>query len=137
MTNELDKKAMMAELLVRQTLGNTTSFTEACKLNNLSLEEGVRNALVDFMNKQVSARAKALPSTLLCPSMITQPDVSDCPNGQEDEWIELCEHDLRVLRNAESKYSACGDMVNSRRAMVAIEGYLQTLSALRERTKCG
>jgi hypothetical protein len=128
---------LMADMLVRRVLGSSSSFARVCAQNGLSIEDGVRQALDVFMQENAQEELPKVEETLLHPSFINRPDASDCPAGEEAHWLKMCEHDLRVLHRARAEYDRRGDVLNSRRAIRAVEHYIQAQSSLRERVACG
>ena len=128
---------LMADMLVRRVLGDSATFIRVCSQNGLSIEDGVRHALESFMQENAREELPKVEETLLHPSLINRPDASDCPAGEEAHWLEMCEHDLKVLRKAHTAYDGRGDRVNAFRVLRAIEHYIQAQSSLRERVACG
>lgn len=129
---------LMADMLVRRVMGSSATFTRVCAQNGLSIEDGVRQALQSFVAENAKSELpKVEEPTLLQPAFINRPDASDCPAGEEAHWLEMCEHDLGVLRRAHGEYERRGDTLNARRVIRAIEHYLQAQSSLRERVACG
>ena len=128
---------LMADLLVRRVLGSSAAFVRVCAQNGLSIEDGVRQALESYVQEHAKEELPRVEETLLQPAFINRPDASDCPAGQERHWLEMCDHDLKVLRRAHATYSSRGDSLNTRRVLLALEHYIQARSSLQERVACG
>lgn len=128
---------LMADLLVRRVLGSDVVFARVCAQNGLSIEDGVRQALEAYIQSHAREELPQVEETLLQPAFINRPDASDCPAGEEKHWLEMCEHDLGVLRRAHTAYVQRKDDLNARRVLRSIEHYIQAQHSLRERVACG
>jgi hypothetical protein len=125
-----NSKSLMAEMLVRQVFTDTVRFEDACSERGVSLEEGISQALTQWLGPLQGTGASVAPAY---PVVRALPDPADCPPGQESHFILLCEHDLRVLRVKQQRYYAAKDAAGVRQTAREIEGYLQTLDSLRAR----
>lgn len=122
-------KPALAEVLVRQVLGSTEDFERVCSQRGLTLTDAVTQALQGWMGSENATRPAVPPLTLLLP------DPSDCPQGQEFYWLNVCEHDLRILREEQRRCYHTKDSVTLRRVNQSIEKYLQAMSELRSRAE--
>jgi len=90
-----NSKSLMAEMLVRQVFGEAERFEDACSERGVSLEEGIAQALTQWLGPLQVTGAGVAPAY---PVVRALPDPADCPPGQENHFILLCVHDLSVLR---------------------------------------
>lgn len=124
-------KSAMAEVLVRHVLGESESFELACDRLCVSMAEGVEQALKNWMSGTLTLVTK--PARKSEPPPLMLPDPSDCPQGQEAEWLALCDHDLNVLRREQQRCIQAKDAAGLNSANMSIEAYLQAVAGLRER----
>jgi hypothetical protein len=127
MTTPQNTKPALAEVLVRQVLGSTDDFERVCSQRGLSLIDAVTQALQGWMGSEHVTRPAVPPLTLLLP------DPSDCPQGQEKEWLSVCEHDLRVLEEEQRRCYFTKNVARLSQVNQSIEKYLQARSELRDR----
>ena len=132
MTDVRTNKPVMAEMLVRQVFGDAEGFERLCAQRGVSVAEAVQQALRGWLGQGLS-----LVETMRSPLAITgaglNPDPGDCPSGQEAHWVEVCEHDLHLLRAEQRRCYRTKDRPGIERTTRRIEHYLQTLAELRER----
>lgn len=131
MTTIKDNKPVMAEVLVRQVLGESESFEHICAQRGLTLVDAVSQALKSWMSSGLTLvnnrnRPSEHPALLL-------PDPSECPQGQEREWLSICEHDLKVLAGEQKRCIQSRDAVGLSRTNHSIEAYIQAVADLKER----
>jgi len=124
-------KPVMAEMLVRQVFGDAESFERVCAQRGLSVEDAVRQALRGWVGHGVGPSESTVP--FLGGSFT--PDPGDCPSGQEEHWIQVCEHDLTLLRKQQQNCFRLKDQRCLERTTHAIENYIQTLASLKERVR--
>lgn len=132
MTSTRTNKPVMAEMLVRQVFGEAESFERVCAQRGVSVEAAVKLALQGWVGQGL-----ALVSTMQLPlpgaEVGLSPDPGDCPTGQESHWVEVCEHDLQVLRAEQQRCYRTKDRPGIERTTRRIESYLQALAELRDR----
>ncbi len=124
-------KPVMAEMLVRHIFGEAETFERLCAERDISLEEAVGQALRNWVGPGLSVVKPEAP--LMNPTIGLLPDPNDCPTGQEEHWIGVCEHDLEVLRNKQQVCFRSQDKAGLANTTRTIESYIQTLAALKER----
>lgn len=130
MTSVKTNKPVMAEMLVRLVLGDTESFEQLCAQRGVSVEEAIGQALKNWAG---SSLPTVKPESLQLPTIGLLPDPADCPSGQEEHWIGVCEHDLNVLHREQRRCFRSQDRKGIARTTRTIETYIQTLAALKER----
>lgn len=126
-----NKKALMAEMLVRQVFGDSAEFEMLCSERGIPLEDAVEQALCGWAKSPLPTTRRE--HRLLSLISKTSPDPADCPEGQEGHWIEVCQHDIDVLRREQRQCFLQKDGVALERTNRAIETYIQTLAHLKER----
>lgn len=127
---QVNSKPALAEVLVRQVLGDTETLELICAQRGVSLVEAVTQALRGWMGDaqpHVPVAQGAPPLTLLLP------DPSECPQGQEREWLGVCDHDLSVLRAEQRRCFHVKDATGLSRVNQSIERYIQAVAELKER----
>jgi hypothetical protein len=124
-------KPVMAELLVRHVFGEAENFERLCAQRGISVEEAISQALRDWVGPGLSV-VKAEPQ-LMNPTLGLLPDPSDCPVGQEQHWIGVCEHDLNVLRSKQQLCFREQDRAGVTATTRTIETYIQTIASLKDR----
>lgn len=128
---QVNNKPALAEVLVRQVLGETESFEGLCAQRGVSLLEAVTQALQGWMgDSPASMRRTTQESPLLT---LQLPDPSDCPQGQEREWLEVCEHDLKVLHREQRRCFEFKDRDQLEKVNWSIEKYIQAMAELQAR----
>jgi hypothetical protein len=132
MANVQTNKPVMAEMLVRAVLGSTSEFERACQQRGVSIQDAVTQALQNWVGSRLTL--VGAPSAL-SPDMVLSalPAPQDCPPGEEEHWLRVCEHDLGVLREQQRRCFAAQDQEGIARTTRAIESYLQVRAELRER----
>lgn len=125
-----DSRPVMAEALVRHVLGDTTNFERVCTQRGVSLTDAIAWALQAWMAGDASLPPDSTNNSGL-PLML--PDPTDCPQGQETAWLEICEHDLGLLRAEHNRCLSTGDLPGINRTARSIDAYLQAMSELQER----
>lgn len=131
MTTLKDNRPVMAEVLVRQVLGESEIFERICAQRGVSLVDAVGQALKSWMSGSLTLvnnrdRQSEPPPLLL-------PDPSECPQGQEREWLQICDHDMAVLVAEQARCTQRGDTVGLNRTNHSIEAYIQAIADLKER----
>lgn len=125
-------KPVMAEMLVRHVFGETETFERTCAQRGLSVDEAVREALKSWIGQGLSlVEAPHMP--YLESELELTPDPGDCPTGQEEHFIRVCEHDLQVLRQRQQACYRAKDRSGVERTTRKIERYIQTVAAIRDR----
>lgn len=128
--NTPNNKPALAEVLVRQVLGDTEAFERVCAQRGVSLVDAVTEALREWSGLQNGSHVRKTPLlTLLLP------DPSDCPQGHEKEWLSICEHDIRVLNKEQRRCYKEQDASGLIQVNQSIERYLQAMNELRERAE--
>lgn len=131
MTN-VNKKSVMAEMLVRQVLGESESFEEVCARRGVSIEDAVRFALRTWAGQNLRVvQPTTIPGLLLDAGLIPNPE--DCPVGQEAHWLQMCEHDLAVLQKRAKACFQDNDTQGLNSMSIAMERYIQAIDALKAR----
>jgi hypothetical protein len=134
-TTARTNKPVMVELLVRRVFGDAAGFLQVCERRGITAEEAVTQALQDWIGGEVAVPTLPTLSLLATSSELT-PDPGDCPVGQEEHWIQVCEHDLDVLRKTQQQCFRSKSPETPRvldRTNRTIERYIQTLASLRDR----
>lgn len=124
-------KTALAEVLVRHVFGDTDNFERLCTRRGISVAEGVDQALKSWMSGGLTLVPDQPHKSEPPPLML--PDPSDCPQGQEAEWLQLCDHDLSVLRREQQRCIQVMDVTGLNDVNLSIESYLQAVAGLRER----
>lgn len=130
MTTLKNSKPAMAEVLVRQVLGESAGFERICDQRGVSLVDAVNQALRTWMNGGLSLVRSPIDGE--APALLL-PDPNECPQGQEMMWLEVCEHDLEVLRQEQQRCIDSRDATGLNRTNRSIEAYIQAVAGLRER----
>lgn len=126
-----NSKPALAEVLVRQVLGDAEAFERICAQRGVSLLGAVTEALEEWSGLRSGKIHTQRTSTIT----LLLPDPSDCPQGQEKEWLAICEHDLVVLNQEQRRCYKDQDAAGLIRVNQSIERYLQAMSELRERVE--
>lgn len=132
MTTLKNSKPVLAEVLVRQVFGEAENFERICAQRGLSVEEAVNQALRSWVGHGLTLVQNA-PEPETDPVVLLLPDPSDCPQGEEQHWLGVIEHDLAALRKAQQRCFAKQDAKGIARTTRSIETYIQAQAALRER----
>lgn len=131
MTN-VNKKSVMAEMLVRQVLGESESFEQVCAQRGVSIEDAVRFALRTWAGQNLRVvQPTTIPGLLLDVGLV--PDPGDCPVGQEAHWLAMCEHDLAILQKRAKSCFQMQDTEGLNTMAIAMERYIQAIDTLKAR----
>jgi hypothetical protein len=128
----VNKKPLMAEMLVRQVFGEAENFERICAQRGLSIEDAVNQALRGWVGHGLTLVQNA-PNPETDPVVLLLPDPSDCPQGQEAHWLSVIEHDLAALQKAQQRCFQTKDTKGLERTNRSIETYIQAQAELRER----
>ena len=133
MTTLKDSKPVLVEVLVRQVFGEAENFERVCAQRGVSVAEAVNQALRGWVGHGLSIVRDADPSPDPDPVVLLLPDPAECPQGQEEHWLDVIAHDLEALRKAQQHCFKSKDAAGAQRASRSIETYIQAQAALRER----
>jgi hypothetical protein len=126
-------KPVMAEMLVRQVFGEAENFERICAQRGISVEEAVSQALRSWVGHGLTLVQNAELEPESDPVVLLLPDPSECPQGQEEHWLGVIEHDLAALQKAQQRCFIRKDTKGLDRTNRSIETYIQAQAALRER----
>lgn len=131
MTSLKNSKQVLAEVLVRQVLGESENFERICAQRGIAIEEAVSQALRGWAGHGLTLLQNDEPET--DPVVLLLPDPSDCPQGQEEHWLGVIDHDLSTLRKAQQSCFKRKDTAGLDRTNRSIEAYIQAQAELKAR----
>jgi hypothetical protein len=134
MTTLKNSKPVLAEVLVRQVFGEQAeSFERVCAQRGVNVADALGQALRNWVGHGLTLVRPPENDGRLLPANGQLPDPADCPFGQEEHWLQMCEHDLKILRGKQQACFQTKDTSSLNSTNLTIEAYLQTMAEIRSR----